>query len=370
MSKLLFTVLFSLGILFGILFIWFTYFYKKRRDVTFNKLTLFLLTFTLNNIQILLVDNFVDNQNCYLKNLHPFLFFVFVVPYFHSFIVNYLKIDKIVHNYIKVATLFFLVGMVFRILIVPFVFNLDCKMIGCYVKVEEILIAIFSMYVFLKVVQIVYFQENLYLDKLSFDKLKWIKTFLFYGLLVLLFWIFAIVSNLKNYVNLEIYFYYPLRISSSLLIYWVAYTASFQNVLTSDRENIRKKLKINPKAILFDVKIETEPSDKFKTICDFFEKTECFLNPNFSLDQLSEQIKINRTSLSEEINKNAKQNFNDFVNSFRVSKSKLLLKDSEYENYTIDAIGLECGFNSKSTFYSAFKKVTNTTPAAFRQINY
>ena len=72
-------------------------------------------------------------------------------------------------------------------------------------------------------------------------------------------------------------------------------------------------------------------------------------------------------TISAEISKNKVGNFNDLINSYRITKAKQLLKSSNYNDYTIDAVGLECGFNSKSTFYSAFKKVTNTTPAAFKR---
>ena len=127
MSQKIFNILFLSGIIFGIVFICYTYFYKKRRDITSNKLMMFSLTFTLNNIQILLVDNFTTNENCYVNNLHPFLFFVFVVPYFHSFIANYLKIEKKVGSYLNAATVFFGIGMAFRVASAPFVLNFDCR---------------------------------------------------------------------------------------------------------------------------------------------------------------------------------------------------------------------------------------------------
>lgn len=366
MYQKIFNILFLFGISFGVFFICYTFFYKKRRDITSNKLTMFLLTFTLNNIQLLLVDNFTTYENCYLKNLHPFLFFVFVVPYFHSFIANYLKIEKKVGSYLNAATVFFGIGMTFRILSAPFIFNFDCELIGRYVKIEEIFISVFSMFVFVKVIQIIYYKKELYENMLTFDKLKWIKTFLFFGLLLLLFWVFAIISNLENNLIPEVLFYYPLRIGSSALIYWVAYTASFQNVLTSERKLLRKKISNSKKIISTEENDREKLTKNYNIIRKYFDKTECYLNPDLTLDQLSDELNICRTQLSEEIN-NSNINFNNFVNSFRVAKAILLLKDPDYINYTIESIGLECGFNSKSTFYAAFRKVANTTPACFKK---
>ena len=44
-----------------------------------------------------------------------------------------------------------------------------------------------------------------------------------------------------------------------------------------------------------------------------------------------------------------------------------IIDKSDFSTYTIVAIGLECGFNSKSTFYTAFKKFTNVTPSEFKE---
>ena len=50
----------------------------------------------------------------------------------------------------------------------------------------------------------------------------------------------------------------------------------------------------------------------------------------------------------------------------KISQAKLLLLNPEYEDYTITSIGLESGFNSKSTFYTVFKKHTGLTPNEYK----
>ena len=69
--------------------------------------------------------------------------------------------------------------------------------------------------------------------------------------------------------------------------------------------------------------------------------------------------------ISQLISKNSDFNFNDYVNKHRIEESKKMLNDENYKDYTITAIGLESGFNSKSSFYSAFKKFTNKTPTEY-----
>ena len=61
-------------------------------------------------------------------------------------------------------------------------------------------------------------------------------------------------------------------------------------------------------------------------------------------------------------------NFNNYINSFRVEYAKELLVTNKFSNLSIEGIGIEAGFHSKSTFYAAFKKIENTTPAQYRAI--
>jgi AraC-like DNA-binding protein len=78
-------------------------------------------------------------------------------------------------------------------------------------------------------------------------------------------------------------------------------------------------------------------------------------------------LNISNGHLSFLINTYSKKNFSDYINGFRIDQVKNLIIDNEYVNYTIESIGLESGFNSKSTFYSAFKKFTDLSPKQFKQ---
>lgn len=60
------------------------------------------------------------------------------------------------------------------------------------------------------------------------------------------------------------------------------------------------------------------------------------------------------------------KNFFQFVNSYRIEAVKKILLEPKLK-YSIEAIGYECGFNSKSSFYTVFKNLTGETPVAFRK---
>lgn len=83
---------------------------------------------------------------------------------------------------------------------------------------------------------------------------------------------------------------------------------------------------------------------------------------------LGKRIGKTTQKTSEVINQYAKQNFNDFINYYRIQETKRVLSDNEYLNYTISSIAFDVGFSSLSSFNSAFKKFEGTTPSAYRKI--
>lgn len=97
------------------------------------------------------------------------------------------------------------------------------------------------------------------------------------------------------------------------------------------------------------------------------ETKKPFTNNELSLRDLSEMMDISTHNLTEIINRFAGKNFYDFVNSYRVEEVKHRLKKPESSNLTMLALGMEAGFNSKSSFNSVFKKHTGMTPTEFKK---
>jgi AraC-like DNA-binding protein len=90
-----------------------------------------------------------------------------------------------------------------------------------------------------------------------------------------------------------------------------------------------------------------------------------YLNPELTLSELSEKLVSHNSLISNVINTQFQKNFNDFVNEFRVKLFKEKIKDPKLQHLTLLAIAFDCGFNSKSTFNRAVKKVTGEMPSAF-----
>lgn len=89
-----------------------------------------------------------------------------------------------------------------------------------------------------------------------------------------------------------------------------------------------------------------------------------YLDAQLSLPQLAETLGVSTNYLSQVINEQFKQNFFDFVNSHRVQHAAEQLTATQ-DNVT--DIALNAGFNSKSAFYTAFKKHLSQTPGQYRK---
>ena len=92
-----------------------------------------------------------------------------------------------------------------------------------------------------------------------------------------------------------------------------------------------------------------------------------YLDYQLTLQKLADQIQIPEKELSLLINHYLNKHFFDFINEYRINDAKTLLKDVTKKEVTVLEIVYQVGFNSKSSFYTAFKKVTGQTPTAYRK---
>ena len=114
-------------------------------------------------------------------------------------------------------------------------------------------------------------------------------------------------------------------------------------------------------------KINAEETESIITRLVIIKDEKLFKNPDLKLSDVAKHLKISPHQLSQFLNDNLGKSFSLFINEHRIEEAKQLLISNN--NYTIEAIGYDCGFNSKSTFFTTFKKITNTTPAKYKKVN-
>ena len=93
------------------------------------------------------------------------------------------------------------------------------------------------------------------------------------------------------------------------------------------------------------------------------ERDHVYLNANLSLPQLAKHVNSATNYISQTLNEQLNSNFFDYINRYRVMHAKKSLVES---NSTVTEIAMNAGFNSKSAFYSAFKKYVGQTPIQYR----
>ena len=91
-----------------------------------------------------------------------------------------------------------------------------------------------------------------------------------------------------------------------------------------------------------------------------------YLDPDLTLPALAGQMNWSLNELSELVNTGFGENFNQFINRYRVEESKRLLASEKYDHLSMVGIAYEAGFNSKTAFNMAFKKMTGGSPTEFK----
>jgi AraC-like DNA-binding protein len=357
-------IIFIFGILQGFLFVFYWLFLKKNRIKPIVYLNVFVFFLTLNNIQVLVFINDFFKDNLLFKNIE-FSWYLLILPYFITFIIHYFEIEKQEKSYIKPAWFLFVTQLVIRLSIIGLIYFqvIDLEYIKIYSKIEEVINLIVSLYLFYKIYHYIY--QDSYSEKIKeYDNILWLKYFFIASCFVIFFWIFAVVLNLLETADTK-YMYNPLRISSTVLLYWIAYIGIIKMNLTFDRMQFFKDKEINH----FETESKAENFSKdFKKIDDYINKNKRFIDPNFTLERLAIEVQMNRNYLSKLINKH-NDSFSEYINIKKVEAAKKHILDEDSEKYTLEVLAYECGFKSKSNFFFLFKKYNQCTPAEWKKQN-
>ncbi|MEM1036053.1 MAG: helix-turn-helix domain-containing protein [Pseudomonadota bacterium] len=101
-----------------------------------------------------------------------------------------------------------------------------------------------------------------------------------------------------------------------------------------------------------------------KRLLQYVDGEQSYLDPDLNLANLADKVAMTPRELSELLNQSLGVHFFDFINNHRIQYAqKCLLNDPKR---SILEILYESGFNSKSSFNTAFKKHTGMTPSAYR----
>lgn len=338
---------------------------KKYRSLSTALLAGLIITFSYNNLQFYLSDaRIITGNEMYATFYIPVgsLIPVFIFLYVKSFLDNSVKISRRMLWLFTPFALFLMGALALKIDSMNDV-NAVRKPIWQIVGNSQ---SLFSFGYTLILIAIAwklvrnYIKKRLSISKEISKEVRWLQTMLAILFALSLFWGFALFKYMTD-SSFRIYFT-ALWILLSLAIYWLGHIGIYKHGVRKQRDAIKsysRTLSIGS----FPKKPKNEHIVNLQGVLVGNQK---YLDPKLTLQELSEELQLSKTYVSRVLNQELGMSFTDYVNSLRVEAAKANLKHPDFANYTLVAIGLESGFNSKTTFNSAFKKHTGMTPSQFR----
>ncbi len=407
-DKILSILIVYQSLIFSLLFV---FFYYKTRNNPFKTLGFFMF---LNAVY------FGFSLAYYYGNYH-----ILTIAYYFSlpvalslFPVFYLYIQSLTHRHFQISYRYlyhFIPSFVVLLLNLPYLF-LPYKeklwfVSGGYGQITDNLLLIYlkwinrigvfgfiNLQLLVYIILSVYFYnqykkqiENIFSYKENID-LKWIK------MLVISFLILFLMIDSIHFFSVKTNMPHRILFNTSMLLFNFAIFANglyqknifvkaivsvekqiipFQEVMES-RQSKDEEIQIPELIIEIDSEIDNSLSKyqnsnlsddvKIKIIEDLerYMALKPYNYSNLTIDDVAESLQTNTKYLSQIINETYQKNFYNYINMFRVNDSKEMLLNPEFSNYSTEGIAKSVGFNSKSSFYTAFKKYTGLTPVEFK----
>ncbi len=174
-----------------------------------------------------------------------------------------------------------------------------------------------------------------------------------------LIWVF--VGNVlifSAYIIGYFYLYLVGTITFSVVFYGLLIFLLFK----SNRDNVFKDI---PEKYASKKIAPQEANQLIEALKNVMLVNQFHKNTNIKLQDIAGELSVSKHQLSQLLNDNLGKSFALFINEHRIEEAKQLLKQNN--NYTLEAIGFEAGFSSKSTFYATFKKIVGVTPSVFKK---
>lgn len=100
-------------------------------------------------------------------------------------------------------------------------------------------------------------------------------------------------------------------------------------------------------------------------LIEVFEQEKIFLIPNLLVYDFAKKIKVPVRQVPFLIFSLYGKTFKDLINELRIKRAISKLEEGYLDTFTLESLGEECGFNSRTTFYNAFKKETGISPSEY-----
>lgn len=198
---------------------------------------------------------------------------------------------------------------------------------------------------------------------------KWLSQMITVLLIAHLFVVTKFLFGFSNDLNLQLLLNVIVSIIALLVSSYFVLKALYQPQLFRGIELREEPISVFVKKENKEVATELTPEieAKIKTLKTFMTEEEPFLDADLTIQNLALQIGFPPKELSIVINHHLGKHFFDFINEYRIQKAKSILENTENKEVTVLEILYQVGFNSKSSFNTAFKKHCQITPIEYRK---
>lgn len=202
---------------------------------------------------------------------------------------------------------------------------------------------------------------------ISKEKKRWLLRLNFFIICIIICWLLSMIEITIYDSDYNAHF---LKVFPSLLSWWILYYGVFKLQIIVQKDEIHDYL-VAKKTPISQKKKKINSSTSSKIITQLYilmEDEELFKNPLLSRLDLANRLDTSEGYLSQIINQEINKSIVQFVNEYRIEAAKNLLQDPIFNKYSIEAIGMEVGFKSKSAFYNAFNISLRMSPGAYRKL--
>ncbi|OEJ99815.1 helix-turn-helix domain-containing protein [Roseivirga misakiensis] len=172
------------------------------------------------------------------------------------------------------------------------------------------------------------------------------------GLAVL--WIVAWTLASYSTINVQLV-YYPLEITLVFFIYWSFFVINNKLQFLNEEQKQTNQLQIS----------KSDATKIMSQLKRLMEEDQLYLSPKITREIVATKAEVSPKHISTILNQFHKQNFNDFVNNYRIEAVKSHLRSDKLKTNTITGIALDSGFNSQATFQRVFKKSVGVSPKEY-----
>ncbi|GAB5525143.1 MAG: hypothetical protein Roseis2KO_30150 [Roseivirga sp.] len=145
-------------------------------------------------------------------------------------------------------------------------------------------------------------------------------------------------------------------ITYSLVIYPLSFWAIIKKLHKPEEKKYQNSRLDNAESLEVITRLET-----------YIKEEKPFLNPDLKLPMVATELNTTPHILSQAVNENFGQNFQQYLNTYRVEAAQQMLASAKNAHLTIASIAFDSGFNSLSAFNTAFKKLLQKTPSQYRK---